>query len=242
MKPVDMNFVRFGSREKPYKTLGVAPKAQLLNLAVRAELPVPNGIVILDDTWARLQGWGVLVIDGDDVHVTNGMFFLEAMALHKLKRTVVVRRAFSGQSSELSKTSELIVAPDETEKLIRTLIAVWQSGAGDATRRDIIVMEYVAGMNKGDVRLGNDASADSATTTDCATEQTTTVELLQLSRWQRPTANEPMLRRLQQLLRGVRRSFGREQIARIEWIDDGKVCWLVQVDAADSSHHADAPE
>ena len=79
---------------KTIQKLGVAPKAQLLNLAVRAGLPVPNGIVILDGVWARLQEWIVMAVDGEDVHVTNGAFLLEVMALHQLKRSVVVRRAF----------------------------------------------------------------------------------------------------------------------------------------------------
>lgn len=236
MKPEDMNFIRFGGREKPYKKLGVAPKAQLLNLAVRAGLPVPNGIVILDGVWARLQEWGVMAVDGEDVHVTNGAFLLEVMALHQLKRSVVVRRAFSEQGSEGPQHSGLPVAPDDPERLIRTLIATWQSGAEQTTRRDMLVMEYVAAKCKGHVQLGIGDSADSATIIDWSTEQTTTIALPQLSRWQRPTAAQPVARRLQQLLRGVRRSFGRKHIARIEWVDDGKVCWLVRLD------HADAPE
>ena len=38
----------------------------------------------------------------------------------------------------------------------------------------------------------------------------------------------PFARRLQKLLRGVRRTFGRGDWC-IEWADDGEICWLVQV-------------
>jgi hypothetical protein len=37
------------------------------------------------------------------------------------------------------------------------------------------------------------------------------------------------LQRLQQLLRGVRRTFGQGNW-QIDWLDDGRICWLIQID------------
>ena len=64
--------------------------------------------------------------------------------------------------------------------------------------------------------------------------QTLLLPQLQAGEW--PTSTEPFARRLQLLLRGVRRTFGPGNSATdwrgdwdIEWADDGEVCWLVQI-------------
>jgi hypothetical protein len=192
-------------------------------------LPVPQGIVILDGAWQRLQEWGALTVDGDDIHVTNAAFFLEALALHKVKRPVVVRPAFVSDEGVLSAEAhdQTALAPDEPEQLIHALIAVWQSGASWATRRDMLVMEFVHADVKGSAVLGHGDSADTITFTHSQTGTTDTIDLPQLVGRRRPDAIEPFARRLQQLLRGVRRSFGDGKVAHIEWIDDGKICHLV---------------
>lgn len=243
MKPINMNFVRLGHRESPYKKLGVSEKGQLLNRAVRAGLPVPHGIIVLDAVWTRLQEWDALSVQDDDVHISNGHFFLESMALHKVVHPVVVRGAFSADYTQPTP-AVLNIAPDDPDALIRALVDVWQAGAG-AERRDIIVMEYVAPQATGHAVVLPDSSADSITVSDAVSDavtdgQSSTTEPRQidrLGRWQRPTGDAPYTRRLQQLLRGVRRSFGKSAALEIEWIDDGEVCWIV-----DMAHYADAPE
>jgi hypothetical protein len=233
MKTANINFVRLGSRDSNYKKLQVSDKAFLLNYAVKSGLPVPHGIVVLDEVWDRLQALDVLQLEGSDVHVTSADFFLESMALHKLKHAVVVREAFGHGMRGVRQWDRRAVSiqPGETEKLIHTLIDMWQAGADWATRRDTIIMEWVDGLFKGHATTVAADSADTVTSTDCKTNTTATRTFSRLTRWQRATETEPHNRRLQKLLRGVRHSFNlKGSDWRIEWIDDGKVCWLVEIE------------
>jgi hypothetical protein len=53
--------------------------------------------------------------------------------------------------------------------------------------------------------------------------------LEKIGAFQRASANKPpFARRLQKLLRGVRRSFGKGDW-RIDWVDDGEICRLLQI-------------
>jgi hypothetical protein len=227
MKTANINFVRLGSRDSNYRKLNISDKAFLLNFAVKSGLPVPHGIVVLDEVWQRLQELDVLRLDGPDAHVTSADFFLESMALHKLKHAVVVREAFGSLESGAAQGEwpPVSLQPGESEKLIHVLIDMWQSGAERASRRDIIVMEWVDGQFKGHATT---VATDSA---DTIIQNQTPTEIARLTRWQRATETTPHIRRVQKLLRGVRHSFNLKGTDwRIEWIDDGKVCWLIEIE------------
>jgi pyruvate,water dikinase len=50
-----------------------------------------------------------------------------------------------------------------------------------------------------------------------------------LGTWQRPSPHLPAYaQRLQQLLRGLRRTFGQGDWG-VAWADDGRICWMLQV-------------
>jgi hypothetical protein len=95
--------------------------------------------------------------------------------------------------------------------------------AGDEIRHDVLIQEMVNGQVKGT------AVADSNHLTDNIISNGQTVELLRSGLWQRPQLDIPdHLSRLQKLLGGVRRTFGKG-IWQVDWGDDGRICWLLQI-------------
>ena len=59
--------------------------------------------------------------------------------------------------------------------------------------------------------------------------QDTQLEIPPLGRWGRTDDSLPEYgRRLQKLLRGVKRTFG-NKISHVTWADDGHICWLLQL-------------
>lgn len=244
MRPEKLNFIRLGTRTRPFVKLGVGNKAALLNEAVKAGLPVPNGIVLLDNAWRRLIDEGIVSVEGPDVTVHSADDFLERFALHEMQRPVAVRSAFAAEDRPHAALagyflSRLNVPHDDPDALIEALVEVWQSADRQPGpfRRDILVMEMAAAQTAG-VAFTQAAYEDDLVNFTAGVGDRLlagqvggeALTLPKLRAWERPTAVEPWQRRLQMLLRGVRRSFNlRGTDWDVEWADDGQVCWLLQV-------------
>ncbi|MEM7333481.1 MAG: PEP-utilizing enzyme [Chloroflexota bacterium] len=240
------NLLQLGTHASDYQKVGVGNKARLLSQARNAGLPVPSGSVLLDDTWKHLQAEGIVTIDDNNIQVRDAKLMLEKVALPSYQSPLAVRSAFSAEDGDDSAlagyfNTHLNVAPDSAEQLTDALVDVWQSGARAVQRaefrRDILVMEMVAAKYAGvafterafqdDLVNYTQGLADQLVSGEEAGESIT---LSKLRFGERPDTELPFLRRLQRLLRDVRRVFklqGRDW--DIEWADDGQVCWLIQV-------------
>lgn len=101
--------------------------------------------------------------------------------------------------------------------------ALWQAAPDEESRHDLLVQEMVP------IQVEGTAVTAANQPTDTITYADHTLTLPQLTGWRRPDAARPdHLRRLQQLLRGVRRTFGAGEW-QVQWMDDGRVCWLLNI-------------
>ena len=242
-------FLRLGGGKTRRYPLSL--KAVLLDQAVQAGLPVPAGIVLLDEGWRYLQADGSVMVDGDSVHVTGADILLQTFALRALPRPVALRPVFvAADRSETDPTDRfpvrLNVPHTDAHALIYALVEVWQAAKGqsDTLRRDILVMDMVTAQQAGTALLSKDGQDDIIHLVPQAGEQPApeTLRLLKLTGGQRPTADAPHLRRLQQLLRGVRRTLtrpGGDWV--VEWVDDGDICWLWEIRPNLSPRRAASP-
>ncbi len=220
---------------------GVGSPARQLDQAAHAGLPVPPGAVLLDEFFlfaldsglARADGQGVVIPDPELWH--NTLF--HSVRLPRFRRPVAVY----GVADETVAADTLAAAGRDIDfanpsAAARALEAVWSTEAGLA-RRDVLVIETVAASTAGV------ATTSSATDADwLAPAGVSPFALPHLRHRLTPDATQPpFARRLQQLLRGVRRTFG-PGVWRVEWADDGRICWLVQVIAVPQPASQSVPD
>lgn len=221
MKTSKLDFLRIGSRSSTFRKLQIDDKARLLNEVIKGGLPVPASILLLDQAWDRLITDGIVEVNDADVVVNSADEFMARLALNGVRKAVAVRSVFKSTPS----CAKLNVQP-EPIPLIEAVVAVWQAGRGFDTRRDVLIMEMVEAKNLGTVLSRADEPFDTV-----SAEQNQLIDLPKLTRWQRPTQPAGWQRRLQLLLRGIRRTLSLEttQDWEITWADDGKTCWVLQI-------------
>lgn len=213
-----LHFVWLGAKRA--RKNGVAEKGWRLDMAASAGLPVPNGGIILDNFYRLALLEEIVVVEDGRLHTPD------PQALHQLLYTAVrfpqldkpcaVRALFTAAAPTC-----LNVNVADAAALAATLCRLW-TAAHDA-HCDVLVQEMV------DAALQGTAVSPQSTAVDIITAGDTTFHLPQLSRWQRPEPDAPAHRqRLQKLLRGLRRTFGKGDW-QITWADDGRVCWLLQI-------------
>jgi hypothetical protein len=238
---------------------GVDPKGRLLDEAARARLPVPRGAIILD-AFYRFACQEELVVARDErLEIPNPLLFSNTLyhgaRLPRLNHRVIIRSAFSIENSSRkdaknTKTRHLevarlyhdlaqaqIVDPNDLTEFALAFGRVWSAAPLDGTwRRDTLVMEMI----QSDTSISGTAVTSENAETDWGCYNTeepdhAVLQLPKLSGWQRPdNVFPPFARRLQQLLRGIRRTFGRGNWT-IKWVDDGEICWLVTAFPAEES-------
>ena len=219
-----MTLVRFGDPLPP----SVGPKAALLSRCAGAGLRVPAGAVLLD---------------ADGTEPTTA-----ALGPLRPGERIALRSAFDGEDGAAHSaagryTSVLHVSTDDPPALAGALHAVWASGPG--TRRDLLVMRMVEAVHAGVAVLQEDFEDDLVEAVEGTAETlvggtATDVRRLLVPRlrhsWERAhrgsdhwrTPLPPWAMRLARLLRGVRRVVPVGDWD-VEWADDGRVCWLLQV-------------
>jgi hypothetical protein len=233
MKPQQLDVIHLGSRMRPFHKLGLSRRVVLLNEVVRAGLPVPNAIVITDGAWQRLVGDGVVTLDGEAVTVHGADELLERVALNRPNRPMAVRAAFAWRHDPAAPLPQrfpacLDVPPDDRNELIEALVTVWHSGQAwaDTLRRDLLVLEMVPATRRGIAHTRRQDHADTALAVD-------TGECVTLERpgfFGRSRLEPGWQRRLQLLLRGVRRSLSLLGDSwEVDWADDGEICRIVSI-------------
>lgn len=208
---------------KPFEQLQLDESLRLYNHAVRSQLPVPNGIILLDGAWRRLLEEEVIGVNGEDVTVYGADMLLERFALHALKKTVVILPAFGCETK--GTRTEVVGVPKQNYALIKGLVETWHSGRelADACRRDLLVLEQLE-TKRGGRALSSAEYEDDLIFCDGTAEA---ILLPRLWAGEPPRSAEAWQQRLQRLLIGVRRSFNLHGTEwEIEWRDDGRVCWL----------------
>ena len=224
MKPSKLNYLRLGTRMKPFQQLKIKEEVQLYNHAMRSQLPVPNGLVLLDGAWQRLLQDDVIAVSGEDVTVYGADILLETFALHAIRKPISISPIFGGET-EKSERVEVVAVPKQNYHLIKELVEMWHSGRelGQSCRRDFLVLEKVETKWQGRA-VSSAEYEDDFVFFDGAAEP---ILLPRLWEGESPQSAEAWQRRLQRLLIGVRRSFNLHGTEwEIEWRDDGRVCWL----------------
>jgi len=192
---------------------GAGPKAALLDRAAQRGLAVPIGVVLLDATPPE-QMLGVLAAIGTPTFAVRSAFAAE-----------------DGASTSMAGwfVSQLRVPPGGVVGAVDAVRASAARQPGEF-RRDVLVMAMV------DARRAGVAFSEPGTYDDLVNVTTGTAERLvagdepgeRLLLARLETAPKGWQRRLQHLLRSVRRAFG-DRPWDVEWADDGATCWLVQL-------------
>lgn len=191
----------------------VGPKAALLDTARRHGLSVPAGFVIPHG------------VDPGDI-----AGYLSATG----SATVAVRSAFSVEDdSQDSHAGWFLTRLRVTSRDYAAAVAEVRASAdtrAPAARRDVLVMNMVQAHHAG-VAFSEPGTYDDVVNVVAGTAETLVAgdiagDRRLLPRLERAESGWP--RRLQRLLRQIRRRFG-DQPWDVEWADDGAVCWLIQL-------------
>ncbi|GIK56697.1 MAG: hypothetical protein HND44_08595 [Chloroflexi bacterium] len=219
-----LHFVWLGSKRA--KKNGVSEKGWRLDMAARAGLPVPNGGILLDNFyWLAVHEEVVQIVDGR-AHIPSPPALYDllytAVRFPQLDKPGIIRPLFTDADTAVSPPFAVLMA--DPVALAAALGQLWQAAPPDDTsRHDLLIQEMVAIEVEGTAVTASNHPADTITVAN------TSFDLPQLTGWRRPTAARPdHLRRLQQLLRGVRRTFGAGEW-QVQWMDDGRVCWLLHI-------------
>jgi hypothetical protein len=200
----------------------VAEPGCLLDRAANANLPVPAGGIVLHNFYelARQEG----VITENDGLVTA----VSPLALHdllfNLARFPLLRRCDGGTA----------VAPHQLRAYLTPHPAGRCRPAGQLVMRRLVGARRPsrpAADHPTQERSGGNGRYPPNAPTDQIILPESQIALPQLGRWQRPDDSlPPHAQRLQMLLRGLRRTFG-DSGWEIEWVDDGRICWLWELSA-----------
>ncbi len=219
-------FVWLGSGRA--KKWDVGDKARLLDQAAKAGLPVPAGGILLDEFLQLVLAEGVVVEEDGRYAVPDPQWLAETLfdgiRFPRFDKLTTVRSTASSGSPPIPP--RLAVDLNDPTQLAGALCGLW-SQAAPMTRRDLLIMEMVVPSTHGSARNGLTEAQDIVQV--AAAVPSPPLYLPHLSAWRRPSPNlPPHAQRLQQLLRGVRRTVGLAEW-EITWVDDGRICWLLQI-------------
>lgn len=234
-------FVWLGSGRARRRRVG--DKGMLLDQAAHARLPVPAGAILLDEFYRVCLEKGLVeTLDGDVIIrdpelLCNTLF--HSVRLPHFERPVAIRSAFQTNENSFGGFPVwLNVDANDAEEMSMALAAAWTAAYHHqtVTRADILIMEMVIAGKKGTALTTTGGREDVYDVFIRPENVKSTGSLPQLNGWQTPGDDlQPFARRLQMLLRGVRRTFGIGKW-QIEWADDGHVCQLLQVSNLTATH------
>lgn len=236
-----VHYIHLGSGEAAH--YGVSAKGTLLDYAAQSGLPVPPGILLLDEARQTAIARGLLLEEDDCVCASDVDNFVAALDLPPLTGQVAVRSAFAasdrlGESLAGYFTSSFNVDMSDPLALAMALCQVWASALPhEATsRRDVLLVPIVDAEHSGVVFSEADFADDLVNYTNGAPNKLVSGEtkgsLLRLPKLGVDGAAPaesfpPWAARLQVLLSDIRRLCPGDWDA--EWVDDGERCWLIQI-------------
>jgi hypothetical protein len=217
----------------------VARKGRLLDQAARSGLPVPSGGILLDDFYRICLIEGLVRLADNAITIPDPVWLHEVLIrdirFPRMDKPVAVRPAIGLAVDEIHATmrARLNVDLGDPLQLADALSAVWSTIHNDKEEQahDILIMEMVIVEVAGEALTVAENQQDQVQLTLANDDKSSTVfKLEKIGTFQRASSDVPLYaRRLQKLLRGIRRSFGKGGW-RIEWADDGEICWVLQVE------------
>lgn len=214
------------------KKRGVARRGRQLDAAARAGLPVPEGAILLDELFRIFLQEGVVEQEGEKVIVPDPIWLLEVfyrdVRFPHLKTTadlcVIPADDYAGPLSLKSMVHEVDL--ENAQQFAEALSKVWSLPIVDEKfRRDVSIVSSIEGEVVGRALSLPHEADDVVTILSGDAEEE--IHLTRLGRWDRPSQEfPPFARRLQLLLRGVRRTINNQGIVEFFWQDDGTVCWI----------------
>jgi len=224
---------------------GTGNKGALLDQAKRAGINVPRGVLLLDTIWDQAVLTGLLVIDGKTPTFPDPERFLTHFRIPKFGRPLAIRSAFSAEDNaerSMAGYFESVLNVDQTDPaaIAAALVTVLQSAfkSEQRVRRDVLIMEMVEAVHAG-VAFTECEHEDDLINYTTGTAQDLvggkvegeTMPLAKLRHFESVIPGETVpdwANRLQVILRQVRRWMGQRDWD-VEWADDGKTCYLVQL-------------
>ncbi|HWA83034.1 MAG TPA: PEP/pyruvate-binding domain-containing protein, partial [Fimbriimonadaceae bacterium] len=219
------------------------------------KMPVPESCIVLDEFFHYATTHGLAHVEGTDVVVDDARGFMDAIELPDVTGAVAVRSAFTAEDkSDLTYTGRfetVLNVPIETydvsprrvrdpKPLAEAIAKVWSSGLkGNVTgRMDVLVMRMIAAKYSGVAFSELDYEDDLVNYTEGLADELlaghkegASLEMPKLQSLEFPEKsynNLPFAPRLQMLLRSIRISLGKGNWD-VEWADDGKKTWIIQV-------------
>ncbi|MFN3561781.1 MAG: PEP/pyruvate-binding domain-containing protein [Chloroherpetonaceae bacterium] len=231
--------------EKLSQNTSIGNKARLLDVASAKRLPVPKGVIVTDECYQQALHERAIEVKKGKVTCANPYHLLAVVRVPAFRNSVAVRSAFSAEDKEAESLagffeSRLFVARENPEAFVEALCAVWSSALRreGKFRRDVLVMEMIEATHSGVAFTETDYEDDLVNFTTGTAEQLVsgkvegeTLLMPKLNWYETAIENEPLpawATRLQNLLKHIRRTFGGKNWD-IEWADDGKTCWLIQL-------------
>lgn len=203
--------------------------ASLLDRAANAALPVPAGAVVLDTFFRFCLTSGLAQSSNGRVTIPDHELWHNTLHLSahlpRFRQPVDIYDVAAGPASGLPAPLSHAVAFNDPQAAARALEQVWSAARpmAEPSPRDVLIIETVPATRVGTATTITGQTADRIAFTHSPDAP---IVLPQLSGHGLPDADQPAYaRRLQQLLRGARRTFG-PGAWQIAWADDGHICWL----------------
>lgn len=221
-------------------------KGVLLDQAARRGIAVPPSVVLLDSAPTYAEAHDMVALHNATMVPRDMHAFIESFHLFQdlttLGAKIAVRTLFrtaAGVPLQMvaATASRLRIDRRDPQALATAICAVWSAASRfpKVERRDVLLMTMVDAQHAGIALLDRDYEDDFVNYHPGTAEQISGGQadslLLQLPRvgsGELSTAPLPFTQRLQQLLREVRTVFGDGRWV-VEWADDGKQCWLIEL-------------
>ncbi|PID84649.1 MAG: hypothetical protein CSB13_12125 [Chloroflexi bacterium] len=213
----------------------VGQKALLLDQAASAGLPVPNGAILLDELFQLFLQEGVIAMQETAVTHAHPQWLFESLydgiRFPRVNKPTMLRGAFSAPAQDhksVHTPAVLDVDMHDPHELARAFSRIWSVSPPPNLdfRRDVIVMEMVQGEIRGSVVTNAEDETDHLSIQDEVSELPRLASFFGRTDSRLP----PYAQRLQKLLRGIRRTFGKGAW-QVDWVDDGEICWVTKVAA-----------
>lgn len=179
---------------------------RLLSAARKSGLPVPDSFLLPDEAYQAALQHGLIHRQTDHTLACPEPEALAAfLHLPTLPQSLNIRLPFAKPLAT------------DSQQIGRALCEIW---ASEAERRDVLVMPKIETQHTGTAFTETDFENDYMI-------ESIGQEIPRWRFWERAAENT-FITRLQKLLRRIRRVFGAKNW-EIEWADDGRICWLMQI-------------
>ncbi len=233
--------IALGTGEVSRRQLG--PKGRFLDVALRKGLPVPPGVVVLEEAWQALEQ-RAFISELDVAPSENTTELINLLQERGLFAPWVVRSCFDVEDSPVSSfagmfASVLHVTHDNLEAAISEVLESASHykqlpHAKAHLRRDVLIMPQVSAQHAGVAFSDPDYEDDWLNVSEgfadklLAGQERGEQYALARLRFFEKASSDDWQARVQHLLRRVRQVFG-DKPWDVEWADDGEQCYLLQV-------------